>query len=248
MISTADPDARHAHKTRQERRDGYKAHLVVEPDTGLITAAALTRAAGEESGDAQAGAVLLAADSTIGAEPVQVLADSAYGTGPMLKALAAAGHEALIKPKPLARAIAGGFTVDDFAFDPVGNTLTCPNGLVRKVSAKGHATFGAGCSGCPLRGRCTTAVRGRKIELHPDHVLMREHRLAAQDPGFQADYKHHRPMVERSIAWAVRGNRRVPFRGVKKNHAWWILRTAAVNLKRLLNLGLTSHNDTWALA
>ncbi|MGF0131694.1 IS5/IS1182 family transposase, partial [Dietzia cinnamea] len=31
VISTVDPDARHAHKTRQRRQDGFKAHIVVEP-------------------------------------------------------------------------------------------------------------------------------------------------------------------------------------------------------------------------
>jgi hypothetical protein len=35
VISTVDPDARHAHKTQQRRQDGFKAHIVVEPDTGL---------------------------------------------------------------------------------------------------------------------------------------------------------------------------------------------------------------------
>ena len=35
VISTVDPEARHAHKTRERRQDGFKAHLVVEPDTGL---------------------------------------------------------------------------------------------------------------------------------------------------------------------------------------------------------------------
>src|SRR5689334_5210025 len=35
LISTVDPDTRHAHKTRQRHQDGYKAHLVVEPDTGI---------------------------------------------------------------------------------------------------------------------------------------------------------------------------------------------------------------------
>ena len=39
VISTVDPDARHAHKTRERRQDGFKAHVVVEPDTGLTTVA-----------------------------------------------------------------------------------------------------------------------------------------------------------------------------------------------------------------
>jgi len=38
VISVIDPDARHAHQTVSRRQDGFKVHLAVEPDTGLITA------------------------------------------------------------------------------------------------------------------------------------------------------------------------------------------------------------------
>ena len=77
--------------------------------------------------------------------------------------------------------------------------------------------------------------------------VKREHRARAAEPGFQADYRQHRPMVERSIAWLTRGARRVPYRGVAKNNAWWTLRAAGINLKRLLNLGLTHRNGAWAI-
>ena len=43
-ISTVDPDARHGHKTRAHKRDGYKAHIAAEPETGLVTAAKITGA------------------------------------------------------------------------------------------------------------------------------------------------------------------------------------------------------------
>lgn len=248
LVSTVDTEARHAHKTRQERRDGYKGHLAIEPETGLVTAAKLTMATGEASTDPAAGAALLNQDLSTGGAPVQVLADSAYGSASMLKALADAGHQALVKPKPLNRAVPGGFTIDDFTFDRSTNTLTCPSGLTRVVTAKGYATFGAGCRGCPLRDRCTTSENGRKIELHPEHELMREHRANASQDGFMVDYRRHRPMVERSIAWMTRGNRRLRYRGTAKNDAWWRLRAAAVNLKRLLNLGLDSQNGAWVAA
>ena len=55
-------------------------------------------------------------------------------------------------------------------------------------------------------------------------------------------------MVERSIAWLTCRNRRVPYRGVLKNDAWLHLRTAAINLRRLLALGLTCTDRHWALA
>jgi hypothetical protein len=54
--------------------------------------------------------------------------------------------------------------------------------------------------------------------------------------------------VERSLAWLTRGNRRVPYRGVAKNDAWLHLRVAAIDLRRLLTLGLTGTHGDWALA
>jgi Transposase DDE domain len=53
-------------------------------------------------------------------------------------------------------------------------------------------------------------------------------------------------MVERTIAWLTRGNRRLRYRGVAKNDAWLHLRVAAINLRRLLNLGLTGTDGQWA--
>ena len=59
----------------------------------------------------------------------------------------------------------------------------------------------------------------------------------------------HRPMVERSIAWLVAGgNRKVRYRGIEKNNAWLHIRTAALNLRKLLNLGLIWNEVSWALA
>ncbi|MDN5904971.1 MAG: transposase [Micrococcaceae bacterium] len=152
LISTVDTQARHAHKTRQERRDGYKGHLIIEPDTGLVTAAKLTMATGPDSTDPAAGAALLGEDHSIGVSPVQVLADSAYGSASMLKSLAGSGHQALIKPKPLNRAIADGFTIDEFTYDPAANTLTCPNGLARTISAKGLLDLRCRMPGMPAAG------------------------------------------------------------------------------------------------
>ena len=278
VISTVDPDARHAHKSRERRQDGFKAHIVVEPDTGLITNTGLTKATGPANSDATVGIALLRGDPTldtgpvagepiagepiagelvagepvaaeVAGEPVEVLADSAYGTGDALAAFEAAGHTAVIKPWPLRPAIEGGFTLDDFAVDETAGTVTCPNGLTRPITATRTVNFRAACAGCPLRARCTTSAHGRKLALHPHHELQRAHRArASTDPGFAETYRRHRPMVERSIAWLTRGNRRVPHRGVIKNNAWLHTRVAAINLRRLLTLGLHLDHDRWALA
>ena len=101
VISTVDPDARHAHKTVQRRQDGFKAHVAVEPDTGIITGCALTKAGGrgldgESVSEAHTGLGLLDGE----AEPVRVLADSAYGSGQFRAELAKRGHVDLVKPIP----------------------------------------------------------------------------------------------------------------------------------------------------
>jgi hypothetical protein len=248
VISTVDPDARHAHKTRHRGIDGFKAHLVAEPDTGLLTGCALTRASGPDTGDASVGLGLLATDDST-TRPIEVLGDSAYGTGAMLAALAAAGHTALIKPWPQHSLIPGGFTAADFAVDEATAMVTCPAGHTVPLGPRTRvAKFGSRCAGCPLRERCTTSSHGRSILIAEHDALQRAHRAHAADLDFQAAYRRHRPMVERSIAWLTRGARRVPYRGVAKNDAWLHLRAAAINLRRLLALGLTDADGHWALA
>jgi IS5 family transposase len=74
VISTVDPDARHMHKSTSQYRDGYKAHVAVEPETGIITASALTPA---NTPDGPTGLELIVDEE----QGLVVLADSAYGSG-----------------------------------------------------------------------------------------------------------------------------------------------------------------------
>jgi IS5 family transposase len=249
IISVIDPEARHARKTVERRQDGFKAHLAVEPETGIITACELTKAAGSNAIDGAAGVRLLGADDTLSSdEPVQVLGDSAHGTGEALAAIIKARHIPLVKPWPLKPTVPGGFTLDDFVVDEATGDVTCPNGVTRKITKSRAVVFGVACRDCPLHARCTTAGRGRSLRLHEHYGLQREHRQRANDPAWQADYRRHRPMVERSIAWLVAGrNRKLRYRGVSKNDSWLHTRTAALNLRRLLNLGLDRQHRTWVL-
>ena len=249
MISTVDPESRHAHKTMSRRQDGFKAHVVVEPDTGIITACAVTRASGEGSADAAAGTALLVTDVTVPVdEPVEVLGDCAYGTGDMLAALEAAGHVALVKPWPVNPAVPGGFTVADFTVNIDAGTMICPAGVTRAINRVRQVNFGVACRSCPLRARCTRSATGKSMRIREHDALQRAHRARAADPDFLALYRQHRPMVERSLAWITRGNRRLRYRGTARNTAWLHLRVGAINLRRLLALGLQRRDAGWALA
>ena len=180
---------------------------------------------------------------------LQVLADSAYGSGEVRAGLRAARHHQAIKPLPLRPAVPGGFDRDDFVIDHHARTATCPGGHTVPITLKGSATFGRRCRGCPLHHRCTTAKDGRilRIERH-DAELVDARRAWCQDDVVE-DYRRWRPMVERSTAWLVFGShRRVRYRGVRRNQLGLSLRVAAVNLRRLVNLGLHRDDGTWALA
>ena len=245
VVSVVDADARHAHKTVARRQDGFTAHVSVEPETGLYVGGELTKSCGADNSDAAAGLRLLEQETG----PVEVLGDSAYGTGKMLAALAEAGHVAVVKPWPVRPVAPGGFTIDDFTVDEPAATVTCPNGITRPMSAARTVFFGAACAACPLRERCTTSARGKKLKVHEHDAIQRQHRQRAADPAFQSAYRQHRPMVERGISWLVAGgNRRLRYRGVRRNDQWLRHRLAGLNLRRLATLGLTRTGGAWVLA
>jgi hypothetical protein len=181
---------------------------------------------------------------------LEVYGDSAYGSGEARAAYRDAGHDTVIKPGPLRPAVPGGLTIDDFTVDEEQGTVTCPAGQVRPMSPARAVTFGAACAGCPLRERCTTARDGRSMSIHPHDGLLRAARAQARTPEFKSAYPT-RSNIERTIAWiATQNGRRIRLRyiGTAKNDAWLHTRSAALNLRTLLNAGLTRSDGAWILA
>lgn len=240
VISVHDPESRHAHKSVAVYRDGFKAHVSVEPATGLVTACQLSAA---NRPDALSAVGLLTNES----EPLTVYADSAYGTGEVLATLHEMHHTTVIKPHHLHSAVPGGFTRDDFTVDEAAGTMTCPAGVTRSITVKRHVIFGAACRDCALRARCTTATNGRKVALTAHDAELVANRAAFRDERVSSDYQKWRPLVERSLAWVVGPRyRRVRYRGLQKNQFGLSTRVAAINLRRLVNMGLEHHGE-WVL-
>jgi IS5 family transposase len=242
VISTVDPESRHMHKSVSDYRDGFKAHVAVEPETGLFTACALTPA---NAADGPTGLTLLDGEK----RGRQVLADSAYGSGEVRVQLRRRGHRPAIKAIPLRPATPGGFDRDDFTINHRARTVICPAGHTRPIATKGSVNFGALCGPCPLREQCTTNKGGRTLRIGTNDAVLVEARRAWRDGDFADDYRHWRPMVERSIAWLVaHGHRRVRYRGIERNQHGLALRVAALNLRRLINLGLDHNGRRWTIA
>ena len=96
-------DAEGMHKNISSYRDGYKARVAAEPETGLVTVAALAPASPADG--------LTEVSLLDGEGPgLEVLANTAYGGGKTRAALTAAGHAQIIKPIPLRPAVPGGFS------------------------------------------------------------------------------------------------------------------------------------------
>ena len=88
------------------------------------------------------------------------------------------------------------------------------------------------------------------MSIHEHEALLRAARAQARTPEFKQDYPT-RSTVERIVGWAAtQRGRRVTLRylGVAKNHAWLESGAAAINLRTLVNAGLTRRDGAWALA
>ena len=252
VISTVDPESRHVHKTRSHKQDGYKAHLAVEPQTGIYTAVAIRPGAGPEHHEAVVALDLLDQDGQ--ATCLDLFGDTAYSSGDASAALRERGHRLFLKPAPVKTAVPGGFGLDDFAIDTTAGLVTCPAGHTVPLAPPGganrqrKAVFDQ-CPACPLREQCTKAKAGRVLTIRPHHDQQKAaRRQAATDPAWQAAYRRWRPPVERAVAWLVAaGNRRLRYRGTIANNTWIHTRAAALNLRTLLGLGLTRSNGRWSL-
>jgi hypothetical protein len=250
VISTVDPDARHGHKSRNRRFDGYKAHLSVDPDSELIDDVVVTPA---NTHDADAVDDLLADHADDEVKPT-VMGDSAYAGADTLDYLEQAGFDVNAKVPP-AGGRGGRFGKDDFDIDLGAGTVACPAGHAVTIrfgpDGSGRADFAEHCATCPLREQCTTSTSGRSVTIHPKEEVLQRAKAAQADPERQHAYRSTRPKVERKIANFVRvswGGRKARTRGRQRVTTDAETRAAAVNWARLATLGTFFTDGHWTVA
>ena len=157
VISTVDTDARHGHRSRSDRYDGYKIHMTACPDSDLITAVVATSAT---THDGSILTVLLDADPVAVQE---VIADTHYGSGPLRQKLADRGIE-IVAPAPPASAPKGMFSKTDFTIALTKATIVCPNGqtaviAVRPAGMRIQVRFDTtACTVCPSARNARNAL------------------------------------------------------------------------------------------
>ena len=236
VVSTVDPDARHGHRSRTDRYDGYKLHVSADVDSDLITSAAATLATVHDA------AVI---EDLIDADPVpvaEIIADAHYGSGPTRQAMADRGIH-LVAPAAPIPARGGMLTKADFDIDLETATITCPKANTAPIpppngDKRRQARFAAAdCCGCDLKARCTTRDGGRIVQINPYEELLAPARAQRHEPEFLARYRL-RSQAERKIAQIKSRTKNVPWRGLDKAGLWLDLRIAALNLDRAGRLGI----------
>ncbi len=250
VISTVDPEARHGHKSRNRRFDGYKTDLSIDPDSELIDEVAVT-AANTPDRDAVGDLLEGLADED---DKPEILGDSAYADGATRATLAEAGFEVVAKVPPVRNAT-GLFTKDRFRVDLETQSVTCPAG--QRVATNptrdggGRASFKVHCKDCPLRRACTKSRAGRTIAIGRHEDLLQVARVRQRANEWQARYRADRPKVERKISHFARrawGGRNARVRGRQRIRTDVDTRAGAINWARLAVLGLDHDGARWNVA
>lgn len=234
VISTVDQEARHGHKTETRGFDGYKGHVAMDPDSEIITAAAVTPGNIADSAVAeglvgdlvalQKNRVEAGADASSAGDSAQpdrggeaasdeqedrvvAYGDTQYGTAEFQAFLESTGIDSRCKAQRSVRPD-GLYPKDQFLIDLERQAVTCPNGVSVAIypdrAGGGVAYFGRHCTGCPLAPHCTRSRTGRAIRINRFEGALARARARQADPEWRADYRAIRPKVERKVAHVVR--------------------------------------------
>ena len=248
LISPIDADAR-AGKKEHQSWAGYKGHMVIEEDSEIITAIETTPANTDDG--SQLKPLLSRQEETHDIIPQELSGDKAYDRGANLEYLESkhiTGYVSLsgkmnIQGKDL-------FTVDDFSYDELKKTLTCPAGCV--APHRHFATFRndkhqrngdifqfspSQCNACELKPLCHKANRGRSVAISFYNSAYRKMKQRMEGEQGKAAYRN-RYKIEHKVADLARwcGMRRCRYRGLFRAKIHTLLSAIASNIKRMARL------------
>jgi len=248
LVSPVDPDARQGKKT-STTWPGYKAHIIMEEETGIITGVETTPANATDG--SQLKPMIKEQEKVHSIKPQELTADKAYDWGENLESLAGKKITANIAlSKQVNHRNSGYFTVDDFLYDPENIKLMCPAGHIStncyelslakyQLNKPGYAfRFRPSlCNVCSLKPKCVKNKQGRRIYISYYEPYFRQAReRLATDEGKQA-YRN-RYKIEQKMADLTRycGLRRCRYRGLDRAGIHTLLAVTVCNIKRMVKL------------
>lgn len=252
FISHSDPASQWTGARGGPAYFAYSTNYLIDTDNAVIMDVEATRSIRQ----AEVGAVKTMIDRVQKVHdllPERLIADTAYGSGPML--------EWLVEKRGIAPHIPvidksgrkdGTFERADFTFDAENDLYICPGGKELKQFRRPFTTPRSGankdatiryrarksdCDVCPLKERCTPKEPNRKITRSIYETSRDVARITAQTPQYAISRKL-RKKVEMSFAHLKRihGLGRLRLRGPCGAHDEFILAATAQNLKKLAKL------------
>ncbi len=168
-IAIEDDQMRHGRKSRSQRFDGYKRHVLKDLDLGVVRAVGITPANMPEASVTQGLALdLESQEVTLG----ELHIDRAYLTSHWVKA-----HLPELKIICKAWRVRNGkfFEKTAFHLDWSNHLIRCPNGIIIPfVEGKTVRFPQQECQACPVHSQCTASSKCRTISIHPDELLLEE--------------------------------------------------------------------------
>jgi transposase len=246
-VSTTDPEAR-----IRQHRDGhthlsYTLETVVDLETGVVVQVSAEPADLGDTGtvlDRVEAACQALADLGLETAPRVLVADKGHEEGTVLEELEARGLVPLISSKRQSQG-APGFRQQDFSYNAVADTYTCPAGklLTRRADRAGRQQYRivgtTVCRQCVHFGRCTRAAKGRRLLIHPQAEALAANRERVHRPEVRPLLTARRTRGEAPFAYFKQfgGLRRIAGRGVIYTLKKALIAGMGWNMLRLLKVG-----------
>jgi Transposase DDE domain len=193
-ISIEDKDMRHGRKSRSQRFDGYKRHVLKDLDLGMVRAVGVTSANQPEAEVTQPIETDLQYQK-VKLKELQI--DRAYLTSHLVKQR---DSDLTIVCKSWRVQNGKLFDKNAFTLDWDNSKILCPNGISLPFLQGQVVHFPKHeCNICPLHSQCTESKNGRSVSIHADELLLKELRERQNTPQGRAKLRE-RVSVEHCLA------------------------------------------------
>jgi transposase len=239
QISLTDPQAAWVARKKMSPFFAYDANYLIDNKLGIIVDAEGTRAnRSEETAVTETMIARVARRHDL--SPNRLAADTAYGTGRLLRWLTDRDIAPHIPVWDKSRQTNGRFTRDDFSYDKQRNVYLCPGGKL--LTSTGNIDQGrilyyralrSDCSACTLKPQCTIGPV-RKVTRDIDEEVRDRVRALADTEAFQQS-RRERKKVEMLFAHMKRILKldRLRLRGLSGARDEVLLVATAQNLRKL---------------
>ncbi len=241
QVSTTDPDATLLQGKGGGSHLGYHTHYVVDGGKARTILAVLVTPS-EVMENQPVLDLLWRARARWKLHPQQFTGDTTYGTAENIVALEEEHIRACV-PLPHFDQRTEFFGQRDFRYESDRDVYICPNGVELHYSASSSTedyrrywAKAKECNACPLKSKCTTSSRGRRLSRHVDEEYLERVREYHTTETYKKAMRKRSVWVEPLFAegkdW--HGMRRYRLRRLWRVNCEASLRAAGQNLKRLL--------------